>query len=208
MSEDQEIATKAGNIKKMIETSNLYANWIDELVLTEKEIKKRVNIIRHLVTIAEKLRQLNNFSMLSTTMAALTQSPIHRLKRTWEQVPTRTMQSFAELQSLTSVVKNWVEYREELHNANPPCVPFVGMYLTDLVMIQDGNSDFLRKSSNLVNFYKRVKTAEIIREIQQYQSVPYCLTPVPEIQAFIRKGIDNTKSTTVLYDMSLALEPR
>ncbi|KAF8938924.1 hypothetical protein BGZ58_011143 [Dissophora ornata] len=208
MSEDQEIAMKAVNIKKMIETSNLYANWINELVLSEKEIKKRVLVIRHLVLIAEKLRALNNFSMLSATMAALSQSPIHRLKRTWEQVPTRTMTSFMDLQTLMGVAKNWAEYREELHSVNPPCVPFVGIYLTDLVMIQDGNGDFLKKSSHLVNFYKRVKTAEVIREIQQFQSVPYCLTAVPEIQAFIRRGLDCTKSVTDLYEMSLVLEPR
>ncbi|KAG0206379.1 hypothetical protein BGX28_002142 [Mortierella sp. GBA30] len=208
MSEDPEMAAKAANIKKMIETSNLYANWINELVLSEKELKKRVLVIRHLVLIAEKLRLLNNFSMLSATMAALSQSPIHRLKRTWEQVPTKTMTTFMDLQALLSVAKNWAEYREELHSVNPPCVPFVGMYLTDLVMIQDGNGDFLKKSSHLINFYKRVKTAEVIREIQQYQSVPYCLTAVPEIQAFIRRGLDCTKSVAALYDMSLALEPR
>ncbi|KAG0074864.1 hypothetical protein BGZ92_003165, partial [Podila epicladia] len=207
-SEDPEVAAKAVNIKKMIETSNLYANWINELVLSEKELKKRVLVIRHLVMIAEKLSQLNNFSMLSATMAALSQSPIHRLKRTWEQVPTRTMTSFMDLQALMGVAKNWAEYREVLHNVNPPCVPFVGMYLTDLVMIQDGNADFLKKSNHLINFYKRVKTAEVIREIQQYQSVPYCLTVVPEIQAFIRRGLDCTKSVADLYDMSLALEPR
>ncbi|KAG0229944.1 hypothetical protein BGW42_001272 [Actinomortierella wolfii] len=207
-SEDPQIAAKAVNIKKMIETSNLYSNWINELVLSEKEIKKRVMVIRQLVAIAEKLRQLNNFSMLSATIAALSLSPIHRLKRTWEQVPTRTMSAFMDLQQLMGVAKNWAEYREELHSVNPPCVPYVGMYLTDLVMIQDGNSDYLKKSNNLINFYKRVKTAEVIREIQQYQSVPYCLTVVPEIQAFIRRGLDCTKSISALYDMSLQLEPR
>ncbi|KAF9092001.1 hypothetical protein BGX29_010653 [Mortierella sp. GBA35] len=207
-SEDPEIAAKAVNIKKMIETSNLYSNWINELVLSEKELKKRVLVIRHLVMIAEKLRQLNNFSMLSATMAALSQSPIHRLKRTWEQVPSRTMTAFMDLQALMGVAKNWAEYREELHSANPPCVPFVGMYLTDLVMIQDGNGDFLKKSNHLINFYKRVKTAEVIREIQQYQSVPYCLTSVPEIQSFIKRGQDCTKSVADLYEMSLQLEPR
>jgi len=113
-----------------------------------------------------------------------------------------------DLQVLMGVAKNWAEYREVLHSVNPPCVPFVGMYLTDLVMIQDGNADFLKKSNHLINFYKRVKTAEVIREIQQYQSVPYCLTSVPEIQAFIRRGLDGTKSVVDLYDMSLALEPR
>ncbi|KAF9998234.1 hypothetical protein BGZ79_008086 [Entomortierella chlamydospora] len=208
ISEDPELAAKAVNIKKMIETSNLYSNWINEIVLGEKETKKRAAIIKHLVALAERLRQLNNFSMLSATTAALSQSPIHRLKRTWELVPNKTMSSLATLQQVTSSAKNWADYRAELHSVNPPCVPFVGVYLTDLVMIQDGNPDFLRRTDNHINFYKRVGTAEVIREIQQYQSVPYCLTPVPEIQTFIRKGMDQARSVAELYDMSLELEPR
>ncbi|CAO3564325.1 unnamed protein product [Mortierella alpina] len=207
-SEDADIAAKAVNIKRIIETSNLYANWINEIVLSEKEVKKRAAIIRHLISVAEKLRQLNNFDMLSATTAALAQSPIHRLKRTWELIPSKVMSNYTALQAVTSSAKNWGDYRQELHSANPPCVPFVGVYLTDLVMIQDGNPDFLKGAEQHINFYKRVSTAEVIREIQQYQAVPYCLTLVPEIQAFIRRGLDNSKNVAELYEMSLALEPR
>ncbi|KAG0315205.1 hypothetical protein BGZ99_007613, partial [Dissophora globulifera] len=185
-SEDPEISRKASNIKKMIETSNLYSNWINEV----------------------RLRQLNNFSMLSATTAALAQSPIHRLKRTWELIPTRNMTLYATLQAVTSAARNWADYRQELHSANPPCVPFVGVYLTDLVMIQDGNPDVIKGSEHHINFYKRVSTAEVIREIQQYQSVPYCLTSVREIQAFIRRGMDHARDVPELYEMSLELEPR
>ncbi|KFH71109.1 hypothetical protein MVEG_03955 [Podila verticillata NRRL 6337] len=207
-SEDPEVAAKAVNIKKIIETSNLYANWINEIVLTEKEVKKRALILRYLVTVAEKLRQLNNFSMLSTTTAAMALSPVHRLRRTWELVPSKVMTSLANLQAVTSSKKNWGDYRSELHSANPPCVPFVGVYLTDLVMIQDGNPDNMKSDDNHINFYKRVSTAEVIREIQQYQSVPYCLTTVPEIQSFIRRGLDHAKNVSDLHAMSLELEPR
>ncbi|KAG0249300.1 hypothetical protein BG011_009440 [Mortierella polycephala] len=146
--------------------------------------------------------------MLSATTAALSQSPIYRLKRTWELVPAKIVASYTALQAVTASAKNWGDYRQELHSANPPCVPFVGVYLTDLVMIQDGNPDTLKGADHHINFYKRVSTAEVIREIQQYQAVPYCLTIVPEIQAYIRRGLDHSKPVADLYDMSLALEPR
>ncbi|KAG0052377.1 hypothetical protein BGZ83_002671 [Gryganskiella cystojenkinii] len=208
MSEDPELVAKAINIKKMISTTNLYSNWINEIVLSEIDVKKRAMIIRQIIAIAEKLLQLNNFSLLSATTAALNQSPIHRLKRTWEQVPSRFSNSFEKLRAVTSSNKNWGAYRAALHNANPPCVPFVGVYLTHLVMIQDANTDFLKSTEHHINFAKRVSTAEVIREIQQYQAVPYCLTAVPEIQTFIRKGLDNSKDEKDLFDMSLAIEPR
>ncbi|KAF9104726.1 hypothetical protein BGX29_001408 [Mortierella sp. GBA35] len=207
-SEDPEIAAKAVNIKKMIETANLYANWINEIVLQERDVKKRSLIIRHLIAVAEKLRSLNNFSLLYATTAALALSPVHRLKRTWELVPSKAMSTYATLQAVTNSAKSWTDYRQALHSADPPCVPFVGVYLTDLVMIQDGNPDFLKGAEHHINFAKRVSTAEVIREIQRYQNEPYCLTTVPEIQAFIRRGLDQSKPVADLHELSLELEPR
>ncbi|KAK3818342.1 MAG: ras guanine nucleotide exchange factor domain-containing protein [Benniella sp.] len=207
-SEDPAIAAKSANIKKMIEASNLYSNWINEIVMNEKDPKKRAAVIKHVISIGEKLRQLNNFSMLSATTAALAHCAVHRLKRTWELVPGRSMTALATLQNVMSSAKSWANYRQELHSTNPPCVPFLGIYLTDLVFIEDGNLDFIKGTDQHINFYKRVRTAEVIREIQQYQSVPYCLTNVREIQAYIRRGMEQSKSVQDLYEYSLELEPR
>lgn len=52
-SSDPAVAAKSVNIKKIIETSNSYANWINEIVLSEPEIKKRAAILKHLVSVAE-----------------------------------------------------------------------------------------------------------------------------------------------------------
>ncbi|KAG0079405.1 hypothetical protein BGZ93_003193, partial [Podila epicladia] len=52
-SSDPVEAAKAVNIKKVIETSNSYANWINEIVLSEPDIKKRAAILKHLVAVAE-----------------------------------------------------------------------------------------------------------------------------------------------------------
>lgn len=104
--------------------------------------------------------------------------------------------------------RNFTEYREMIHSVNPPCIPFLGIYLQDLTFIEDGNPDFLAKSNNLINFAKRQKTAEVIREIKQFQSSPYTLQEVPLIQHFIKTQLETTLDVETLYERSLVLEPR
>lgn len=84
----------------------------------------------------------------------------------------------------------------------------IGVYLKDLTFVADGNDDFIKGDQKLINFDKRVKTANIIREIQQYQSVPYALQPVPELQEYIISNMQSARDVNDMYNLSLSLEPR
>lgn len=64
------------------------------------------------------------------------------------------------------------------------------------------------KKTNLINFAKRSKTAEVIRDIQQYQAVGYSLQPVPELQDYILINMQGAGDVHEMYDKSLQVEPR
>ena len=71
----------------------------------------------------------------------------------------------------------------------------MGVYLTDLTFIEDGNADFLPETSphgRLVNFDKRRKLSRSIAEIKLYQQDRYPLHDIVEIQNFIcsARGLD------------------
>jgi hypothetical protein len=95
-----------------------------------------------------------------------------------------------------------------IHSVNPPCIPFLGIYLQDLTFIEDGNPDIIKQSTNLINFAKQQKSAEVIREIKQFQSPPYIFQYVPEIQEFVRFQLNASRDVDYLYERSLELEPR
>jgi son of sevenless len=82
-----------------------------------------------------------------------------------------------------------------------------GVYLTDLTFIEDGIPSIIKKSA-LINFAKRAKTAEVIRDIQQYQNVPYPLQAVPELQEYIISNMQAAGDVHEMYEKSLAVEPR
>lgn len=82
-----------------------------------------------------------------------------------------------------------------------------GVYLTDLTFIEDGIPSIIKKTT-AINFAKRAKTADVIRDIQQYQNVPYSLQPVPELQDYILSNMQAAGDVHEMYDKSLLIEPR
>ncbi|KAF2004192.1 cell division control protein 25 [Amniculicola lignicola CBS 123094] len=197
----------AANVKALILHSNQLTNWVAQMILTQQDVRRRVIVIKHFVNVADKCRVLNNFSTLTSIISALGTAPIHRLNRTWSAVNARSMGVLESMRKLMGSTRNFAEYRETLHKANPPCIPFFGVYLTDLTFIEDGIPSLIKRT-NLINFAKRAKTAEVIRDIQQYQNVPYPLQPVPELQDYILTNMQSAGDVHEMYDTSLQLEPR
>jgi hypothetical protein len=119
-----------------------------------------------------------------------------------------TTQSLAQIRKLMGANRNFTEYRLIIHSVNPPCIPFLGIYLQDLTFIEDGNPDCLKKSNSLINFAKRHKAAEVIRELKQFQSFPYNFHTIDQFQDFIKSNLDQSHDVEKLYEKSLQLEPR
>ncbi|KAI9597042.1 ras guanine nucleotide exchange factor domain-containing protein [Syncephalis fuscata] len=204
-----ECLNKAWSNKKipMIEISNHLTHWVIESILQEKDARKRAQLIQHFVAIADHCMRLNNYNSLMAILAGLNSAPIHRLKQTQEQVSTETTAVLDLLKARINQANNFSTYRESLHLIDSPCVPFLGVYLTDLTFIDDGNPDKL-SDTNLINFSKYSKCADVITEIQQYQNLPYCLTTVPEIKMFLEHNLQGDRDIQDLYNISLEIEPR
>lgn len=199
---------RARGIKDTISVSNRITGWVAETILAQEDLKKRASCVKHFISVADACRSLQNFSSMTAIVSGLNSAPVYRLKRTWDIVQQRQVAILENLNRIMQSSKNFSDYRDMIHKLNPPCVPFLGVYLTDLTFIEDGNPNRLRADERLVNFGKRQKTAEVIREILIYQSTPYNLTPVASIQKYIEENLKEARSDTELYQQSLALEPR
>ncbi|KAG0943536.1 hypothetical protein G6F57_009515 [Rhizopus arrhizus] len=198
----------AVNIKQSIQYCNRLTSWVTESILFYEEAKKRAGVIKYWVQVADHCRTVNNYNTCMAILSAFDNSSIGRLKKTWMLCSRSTTQSLASIRKLLGANRNFVEYREIIHSVNPPCIPFLGIYLQDLTFIEDGNSDYLRKSNSLINFAKQQKVAEVIQELKQFQSFAYNFHTIQEFQEFIKTQLDQEHDVEKLYKRSLQLEPR
>lgn len=196
-------------ITNFIKASNQLTNFVAYMILRKEDAKKRVRSIRYFVQVAEKCRQYNNFSSMTAIISALYSSPIHRLKKTWAFVSRDILTQLHNMNRLMNSTRNFNEYRDVLKFiGSEPCVPFFGVYLSDLTFIYHGNPQHLLNRTRMINFAKRAKTVEIVEGIDRFQKIAYNFQSVGEIQKYLDLWFDKCPSIEEQYQLSLNLEPR
>lgn len=80
-----------------------------------------------------------------------------------------------ELEAMFSPAGSYRSFRDIMKYAEPPVVPYLGLFQSDLMFLDSGNPDFLGAQGNLVNFEKHVRESCVLRTIQKFQSVEYVL---------------------------------
>ncbi|KZT11988.1 ras GEF [Laetiporus sulphureus 93-53] len=209
-SREQKSGRSGDNFSSIIQLSNRIANWVMDSVLEREDSRKRAAIVKHFILVADRCRSLQNYSTMTAIVSGLATPPIRRLKRTWEQVNARIMSQLRMCESTIDSTKNFSNYRSTLARISPPCVPFIGVYLTTLTFINDGAED--RIDGNMINFRKRQKAAEVIQDIKRWQSKPYNYQTVGSVLSYLEESFvkyaDGFDYADQFWNLSLEREPR
>uniref|UniRef100_A0A3Q3ELV8 Ras protein-specific guanine nucleotide-releasing factor 2b n=1 Tax=Kryptolebias marmoratus TaxID=37003 RepID=A0A3Q3ELV8_KRYMA len=192
-------------IMKTSQHFNDMSNLVASQIMSHTDVGSRASSIEKWVAVADICRCLNNYNGVLEITSALNRSAIYRLKKTWAKVSKQTKALMDKLQKTVSSEGRFKNLRETLKNCNPPCVPYLGMYLTDLAFIEEGTPNFTEEG--LVNFSKMRMISHIIREIRQFQQTPYRIEHQAKVtQYLLDKTLTMDEDT--LYDLSLKIEPR
>lgn len=197
------------NISNFITSSNHLTNFVSYCVVKENDIRKRVQVIEFFVAVSNHCYNFRNFSSMTAIVSGLYCSPVFRLKKTLQRLPKETSDSLSNLNTLMDSAKNFFRYRELLKTVHSvPCVPFFGVYLSDLTFTFTGNPDFLHNNPKLINFSKATKIVAILNEIMAFQKLTYKLKHFEDISLFLETELENIPSIEKQYELSLKIEPR
>uniref|UniRef100_A0A8C1E775 Ras protein specific guanine nucleotide releasing factor 1 n=1 Tax=Cyprinus carpio carpio TaxID=630221 RepID=A0A8C1E775_CYPCA len=196
---------KTPYIMKTTKHFNDISNLIATEILQCEDVNVRVVVIEKWVAVADICRCLHNYNAVLEITSSLNRSSIFRLKKTWLKVSKQTKTVIDKLQKLVSSEGRFKNLREALKNCDPPCVPYLGMYLTDLAFIEEGTPNYTE--DNLVNFSKMRMISHIIREIRQFQQTAYKIDYQPKAALYLldRSSVMDEEG---LYEASLRIEPK
>jgi len=187
-------------VTELIQQFNLITQWIATEIVSEANLKKRTNLLKHFIEIAWAAYGYRDFETTFAICLGLSQQPIARLNETWKALGNSTKGQWQKLQDFVSYQGNYKVYRNTMkkllkgpfsHNV----MPYFGMFLKDLTLIEE-NTTIIR-NVGAVNFYKMRMVANLIGEIQKAQKSIFNFNKNVELLSFLYYGLPRLDEDTV-----------
>jgi len=165
----------AQNVVELIQRANHVSFWVATCILGQERLKDQVRVITSFIFIAKALREMNNFNTLMSIIGGLNSSPISRLRNAFAHVKKSANEQWAELMDLMNPANSFKKFRAALELAGNTAIPYIGMSLSNLTFMEDGNADEVKSSIEgddrmLINFPKHYMIYKTIDRLQRFQT--------------------------------------
>lgn len=212
----------APHVAQLILGSNHLAAFVGDTVLTTDEqatLRHRKHLLRFWLRVAKALYTQGDLNCVVTIMLALQSRKILRLRKVWEMLSPKSLATFEELGVLTTPERNFSTYRREqkaLLAAERPCIPYIGLFLSDLTLLDEGNPRDIPLSQERkgINIDRYLRSCKIIATLQKFQghAVLRDLQPNSSLQSWLRaemaKSWNNaSRDTEEQWRRSILIEP-
>lgn len=192
-------------ISRAISRFNETVLWFQTQILTCRDFE-RATIIERIIDCAMECYTMGNFSTTMQIVACLGKHYISQLKDAWSYVSKRKLTRLQTLEEICSPLQNFKSLRMTIRKRialEKPCIPYLGVYLTDLIFIEEGNPTFLDRV--FVNYHKWELIFRTIQEIEYISKSKFSFLPNEELQSMIQKLESSIKNENTLMDLSKSI---
>mmetsp|Transcript_24585 Transcript_24585/g.31264 ORF Transcript_24585/g.31264 Transcript_24585/m.31264 type:complete len:228 (-) Transcript_24585:3-686(-) len=122
----------------------------------------QAKIYKKWITVCESLTQMKDYNSAVQVINGLRETSIGRLPHLTSNLSIKWTEKLERLRNIYGPEQNFRKYRAL--SQTPPCIPFVGCSLKDLVYAYDGNPNKLE--SGAINFHKSRIIAQIVLSLK------------------------------------------
>lgn len=209
---------RSPNILRFVQWFNAMALRVSNDVLSNQHVDDRADCVANYIRLVKFLFDLHAYNACQEIITGLTSTELYRLQHTWDLVPGKLFKVFEDIMEALSLSRNCVAVRSILRpllvQSNEPVVPYLGMYLTDLSFVAEGNAMAGKGAVNVKRLRLQFKTmAEIItfQARPRYQA-PKGVVESVEVQTYLKATVLNSAvewvTETERSARSLEVEPR
>lgn len=133
--------------QEFADISNKEMFWVVCEILNERNIGRRVKIVKQFVRVADVCSQLRNYNSMFAIISGLGHSCVIRLRRTFDKLKPKYKNQLDKMRSLFDPSRNMLNYRTCLNETPPPAIPLFPQIKKDLTFTKEGRSIFIRESN-------------------------------------------------------------
>uniref|UniRef100_A0A1I8HNA6 Ras-GEF domain-containing protein n=1 Tax=Macrostomum lignano TaxID=282301 RepID=A0A1I8HNA6_9PLAT len=172
---------RAPNVVKFTRVFNHVNFWVQKCILETTSLSNRATVLAHFIKIAKKLYELQNLHGTFAVVAALQSQPIFRLKKTWSSLPRKHVEAFERLSDLFSANSNHERLRRLMQDIRQPVIPYLGLYMNDLVYIDTCHPS----TGGLESQARKDKMNNICRVLSDYQQSQYSFQSKEHVRRYL-----------------------
>jgi len=204
------------NVVSLMRRLQHISTWVAACILIQEEQSDRAEMICKFITLAQSLLNLNNYHSLVGVISGLSLAAISRLNQSFVHVPKKLQEQLKSITSLCTPEKSFKALRDQMSSSNVQMLPYMGIFLGDVILIDEGNPDTIEKEKRdeskkvrrLINFSKYQQLHQRIYSLLLYQQseVLRNFKKIEPLYTLLHE-IPGCLTGKELYQLSIAREP-
>ncbi|TFY55626.1 hypothetical protein EVJ58_g8131 [Rhodofomes roseus] len=164
--------------------------WVRASLLGVDGLSRRAEMLEFWIRVAERCKELCNFSSLSAITTGLSDPAIARSQFLWAHLPRGVQQEATAL--LTEPAGDQLPYCAQQESVHGPCIPYIEPYLALVAHVSEHFADTVpspETEQQLIHFAKREKWYGAVQEMLRHQAHAYDFPEDAQTAEFVEANV-------------------